>query len=1072
MTDIIQPDESQAPVKQGLRVPSHRGLLAYFTTNSVSANLIMLLMLVGGFFAAMGLKTELFPELKPGIIQVSVPYPGATPDEVEESITRRVDEAVFGIDGVDKVTSTASENMGSIVIELEDFVDEEKVRDDVESAIDQLIDFPPVDAEPADIVVQEAVTEDMRLVVMSDGDERDLRRGAAALEESLLGLTAVTLVSVEGIRDYEITIEVSEQALRMYGLTIEQVANAVRRSSVNLSSGELRTNAGDLLLRTNKKGTSGVDFENIVVRARADGTTLRVKDLATVTDGFSDVDLVLEYNGRPAVFVKVLKSKSEDILTIANEINAALPDFVLPPGTLVEVWEDQTDVLEGRLSLLLRNGALGFTLVILFLVLMLDLRLAFWVAMGVPISFAGGLLCFSFLDVSLNMVSLFAMLVVLGIVVDDAIVIGENIGKERERGLKAVDASLAGVRGVFAPVTIGVLTTMFAFAPLLFITGTFGQILGVVPIVVIVILTMSLIEVFFILPAHLSHSGNWSRWPISSLQDKTRDLLHSFRDDFLVPTVAKAIQHRYITLACAFVFLLLSLSLVATGLVRFIFFPVLEATSISAEITFPVGTPFQVTEEAAEKVRLAAFRVNEATDRTAFKAINFSVGGRARDSGGPGGTSDFVFASNIAVITVNLNPEPLRVHAASELERMWRNEVGPIPGVEQANFSSGFFGGFNRINYDLSHLEEAQLNRAADFLEAELLDVNGLVEVTNSLTEGKRQFDIELTSTGEAAGLTQADVARQLRRSFFGEEVHRIQRGRDELRVMVRYPKDERQQISDIYNSRIRLNDGTELPLVTVARLIDSRSFSSIQRINGLRTLTVSAEIDTSVLTPNEASALVETNIIPKLKEQVFGLRVEATGASEEQNRDLESLGFLSMLTLAIIYALLATLLRSYVQPIIILIGVPLGAAGALVGHFLLGYTLSFVSIFGIIALSGVVVNDSLILVDLYNKLRRAGLDVFEATLEAVRGRFRAIFLTTVTTSLGLTPMLFETSTQAQFLIPMAVSLATGILFASVMIIFVVPALILIREDLRFRDPDFEQNITRDPQLVEELIST
>ena len=1072
MTDVPGPISPTAASSEEAGTPSHQGFLAFFTTNSVSANLIMLVMLIGGFVAATQLKTELFPTVKPGIIRVSVPYPGATPEEVEESITKRVDDAVFGIDGVEKVTSNASENMGTINIELKDFVDEDRVRDDVESAIDQIIDFPPVDAEQPDIVVEEATGEVMRLVVTSDGDEKDLRAGAAAFEQALLSVPSVTQSSLDGVRDYEITIEVSEQALRMYQLTMEQVANAVRRNSLNLTSGELRTNAGDLLLRTNKKGLQGSDFEKIVVRASPHGTVLRVRDIATVVDGFADIDLIQEFNGRPAVFLRVLKSEAEDILTIAKDIKAALPSIELPEGISVEIWEDQTNVLEERLSLLLRNGALGFTLVILFLVVMLDLRLAYWVAMGVPISFAGGFLFFGFLDVSITMVSLFALIVVLGIVVDDAIVIGENIGKERERGLSPVDASLAGVRGVIAPVSVGVVTTMIAFAPLLFVTGTFGQILGVVPVVVIAVLIMSLIEVFFILPAHLAHPGTWSRWPLTWIQEKMGSLIHSFRDEILIPMVRRAIRHRYITLLCALIFLSASLSLLAFGVVRFVFFPQLEGTTISAQLTFPVGTPFHVTEEAAQQVRAAAFRLNESTERTAFKAINYSVGGRAAANAGPGGSSDFQVASNVAAISINLNPEPLRKLSATELERMWRQEAGVIPGVEQANFTSGFFGGFNRLNYDLSHINEDRLNAAADLLEEELYAIEGLVEITNSLTEGKRQFDIELTPEGEAAGLTPADVSRQLRRSFFGEEVHRIQRGRDELRVMVRFPKDERQDLRDIYNTRIRLNDGTQVPLVTVADLIENRSFSSIQRIDGLRTLTVSGEIDIAVLTPNEAIAYVEADVIPKIKTTYPGLRIEATGASEEQSRDLESLGFLSIFAISVIYVLLATLLRSYIQPFIILIGVPFGTAGAIIGHLLLGHTLSFVSIFGMIALSGVVVNDSLILVDLFNKLRRAGLNVLDATIEATRGRFRAIFLTTATTSLGLTPMLFETSMQAQFLIPMAVSLAIGILFASIMIVFVVPALILIREDIRFKEPDLQQDITHEQPRVADLVST
>ena len=1050
----------------------HKGLLAFFTTNKVSANLIMLFMLVGGFFGASQIKTEIFPAVNPGIIQISVSYPGATPSEVEESITKRIDDVVFGIDGVDKVTSTASENSARVSVEYKDFADEFKVRDDIESAIDQIVDFPPEDAEEPDINISESVAEVIRLVVMSDGDERDLREGAAVLEEELRSLPSVTQVVVDGARDYEIAIEVSENALRMYGLTIQQVANAVRRSSINLSSGELKTDSGDVLLRTNNKGLREKDFEDIVIRAQPDGSALLVRDVATVRDGFIDVDLSQQFNGKNAIFVRVLKSEVEDILTIAEEVRTALPSFDLPEGITVDVWTDQTEVLEDRLGLLLRNGALGFTLVALFLVIMLDLRLAFWVAMGVPIAFAGGLLLFNFSGLSINMVTLFALIVVLGIVVDDAIVVGENIGKERERGLKPVDAALAGVRGVIAPVSIGVLTTMMAFAPLLFVSGTFGQILGDVSIVVIIVLVMSLIEVFFILPCHLSHAGNWSRWPLDVVQTRTRNLIHDFRDKILVPAVRVAIRHKYLTVLCSIGFLAIAVALFLTGLVRFIFFPQLEAVGISSQVVFPVGTPYQVTEEAAKRITEAAYRLNEKTDRTAFKSINQTIGGRQSTVQGPGGSGSFQFASNVANIDIALNPEPLRTLSASELERMWRQETGPISGVDQISFSSEFFGGFNRINYELSHRDEDTLDAAAAFLEEEFEKINGLVEVVNSQSQGKRQFDIVLTDAGSAAGLTQGDIARQLRRSFFGEEVHRIQRGRDELKVMVRFPKSERTEIRDIYNTRIRLEDGTQVPLAHVASLSENRSYSSIQRIDGLRTLNVSAEIDFAVYTPDEALALVESTAIPALRERFTGIRVQATGATQEQQEDFAALGTLALIAMGLIYVCLATLLRSYVQPLIVMVGVPLGVAGAVIGHFLLGTTISFISIFGMVALSGVVINDSLILIDLYNKLRRAGMEVFEAIVEAVRGRFRAIFLTTVTTSLGLTPMLFEPSTQAQFLIPMAVSLATGILFASVMILFVVPSVLKIREDLRLREPDLQQDITHRTKSLDELVST
>ena len=560
--------------------PSENGIIRYFAENPVAANLIMTVMLVGGLLAGLGLTAQVFPTMDPSVITITVPYPGATPTEVEEGITRRAEEAVFGIDGVDRVVSKASENSGSVTVELKDFVDVAKVRDDIESAIEQLAQFPPEDAEEPNIVRSETLSDVLTIVVSSELSEKDLRIGAERVEEALLAIPSVSLVSMMGARSYEISIEVSETALRQYNMTIGEVANAVRLSSVNLSSGELRTDAGDLLLRTNTKRESGHEFRNIVLRALPDGSILRLGDVAEVRDEFADVDLINEFNGRQSLFVRVQKSEAEDALAIAADIKTMLEMFSAPPGIDIEVWDDQTEVLEDRLSLLLRNGALGFALVFLFLVIMLDLRLALWVAMGVPISFFGAFLFFDFFGVNINMVSLFALIVVLGIVVDDAVVVGENIIAEQESGKTGSQAAVEGVKGVFGPVFVGVLTTMAAFAPLLFVTGMFGQIMGVVPIVVITVLTMSLLEVFFILPAHLSHGGPWSAWPLSAIQQRIGRGVQSFRDNRLVPMVRQAVRHRYVTLFGGFLLLVAAVSLMATGAVRFLFMPSLESNTI------------------------------------------------------------------------------------------------------------------------------------------------------------------------------------------------------------------------------------------------------------------------------------------------------------------------------------------------------------------------------------------------------------------------------------------------------------------------------------------------------------
>ena len=1024
------------------------GPIGFFARNVVAANLLMLIFLLGGVWMATNLNSAVFPTISQGAISISVPYPGATPSEVEEGITRRVEEAVVGIQGVDRVLSTASEGSGRITVELTDFADEDDVYEDVKSAVDRISDFPPQRAEAAEITISEAVSSVLQIVVSGPVPEAELRSAAEFLQDALLEIDGVSLVNLEGARAYEISIEVSERTLREYGLTLDQVANRIRQYSVNLSAGEIKSSAGDLLIRSNNKMMTGKEFESIPIQALPNGTTLLLRDLAIIRDAFVDDQLRNEYNGEPAIFIDVSRSDAEDMLTIADAVKSNLDDIVIPYDVTTEIFQDQSEVLQQRIDLLVRNGILGFTLVVTFLVLMLDLKLAVWVAMGVPISFLGAMIFFAPLGVEITMVSLFGLIMVLGVVVDDAIVVGENIGSVQETGLRGVSASIAGAKGVFSPVSIGVITSMAAFAPLLFATGTFGQILGSVPVVVIAVLIISMIEVFLILPAHLSHEGSWSRWPLNVLQGYIARGVQSFRDGILVPAARWAITRRYLTMLLALMFLVGCGTLLSTNMVRFLFFPGIESDSVSANLTFPVGTPYATTEKGAEQLRNAILRVNDAAGGTEIESLSMVVGGRIFMGGGPGSGGGVSQSSNLATVILELADDSVRQNSSENIERLWRQEVGTIPGADSLQFRSSFIGGSN-MEYQLSHRDSDVLLTAVDSLKARLGNIEALSAISDDFDLGKRQFDIELTPAGEAAGLTNLDVSRQLRQSYFGEEVQRIQRDRNEVKVMVRFPASERSSTRDFANSRIRLNDGTEVPLFTVARIEENRSFSSIRRIDGRRVVEVSARIDSSVRTPNQVIAEVDSTVLPELSEEFPRLQIREAGFAQEQREDFTQLGLLALSSILLMYVLLASQLRNATLPITVLSAIPFGAGGAIVGHWLLGFDLSFVSIFGIIALSGIVVNNSLVLTDLFLRLRAADIEFEDAIVEAVRGRFRAVFLTTATTALGLTPMLFETSMQAQFLIPMAVSLATGTVFAAVTTLFIVPSLIQIRKDFR-----------------------
>ncbi len=1030
-----------------------RGLILRFIQNPVAANLLMVVLLVGGAVSASRLQSQVFPTISPGTVTVTVPFPGATPAEVEESITRRVEEAVLGIDGVKRVNSVASENVGTVVIETNDFADRQLVKDDVESAVDRLSDFPPENAEKPVVVAPKPTGGVVTLAVVGDVGPLALRRAAEEIERDLLTQPGVSLVSLSGDRDYEISIEVSEATLRRYDLTFGDVGDAVRQSSLDLAGGSIASDSGEVLLRTNKKRQTGAAFETIVVRTLPDGSVITLADVAEVRDGFVRERLINLYNGRPAVFVDVKRAEAEDVLKVKAAVDEFLAGYTPPPGIELIEFRDETRLLRERVNLLLRNGLFGFALVFTFLVLMLDLKLAVWVSMGIATAFMGGFLLFGALGVTITMISLFGLIIVLGLVVDDAIVIGENIDSERQHGWSGEIAANRGAHGVMAPVIVGVLTSVAAFTPLLVTGGTFGDVTRAIPLVVISVLLMSMVEAFCILPSHLSHGGPWSRGLIATIQQRVAATVANIRDNLIEPGVAFAARWRYATVAIAIAFFILCISLVQNGQVRFIFFPQIEGNNISASVTMPEGTPFERTDAAVRHITAAASEVADAVRQESGEEIFVSVtstsGGNAAVGVGPGAQSGFGTSENIGQVRIELTPFGKRRMPAAEIERRWRAAVGDIEGAERVTVSSTATRFGDDVDYELAHQDEDQLIAAAESLKERLRQIDGVNEIEDSFDLGKRQLVFELTPAGSAAGLRPADVAVQVRQGFFGEEVQRIQRGREEIRVYVRYPESTRANLEALDDFRVRLPNGDRAPLLTVASVEESRAYSSIERIDGRRVVSVSANVDEATSTPNIANAKIVASVMPELERNFPGLRWVQAGSTREQNEDLADIGSAFIIVLLIIYAMIATQLRSYLQPLAILVSIPLGVAGAILGHLVLGFPLSFISIFGIVALAGVAVNASVVLVDLYNRRRREGLDPIEAAASAAARRFRPIVLTTLTTAMGLTPLLFEKSPQAQFLIPMGVSLGFGILVSGFMVIFVTPAVAVIIEDLR-----------------------
>ncbi|MEO1251838.1 MAG: efflux RND transporter permease subunit [Pseudomonadota bacterium] len=1024
------------------------GLFGWFIGNSVAANLLMLFMIGGGYFAATNLKTETFPEIDPHQIRITVPYPGATPAEVEQAITKRVEEAVLGIDGVDRVRSSAAENSGRVTIELKDFVDSQIVKDDVEAAVDQLADFPPAEAERPQVVVVEPPSTVMRLAIFGDLTELELRAAAERVEDDLLLLEDVTDVKLFGVRSREISIEVSESVLRQYGLSLGQVAAAVNRASLDLSGGTLRTSGGEILLRTDAERRVGPAFNDIVVFSDERGRDIRLGEIANVIDGFEDGDLINTYQGSPAAFIDVEAGDDQDAFDVSGAVRGMLENYAPPAGASVAIVNDDTLIVADRLNLLVRNAIMGLALVFVFLAISLDLRLAFWTSVGILVAFMGAFLIIGQFT-TINMITLFGLIVVLGLVVDDAIVIGENIYDEQNAGRDCREAAVRGVLGVAAPVTVGVLTSVAAFAPLLFSTGTLGQIMAPVPVVVIAVLTMSVIEAFLILPSHLSHGGDWSRGPMALVKARGQALLEFVRDKIVLPIVDRAARAPYAALAISAGVLIIVAGIVASGSIRFIFFPQIESDEVLVTLEMPDGTPFSRTEAAVRRIESVALEAAGGEGNPNIESLSVTIGALpAGDSSPVAADTGSTLGSHLGGVVMKLTAPAERSLSSAEIERRWRSGVGEIAGARNLTFDASLVGGSADISIDLSHRDDERLFDAVAKLEKELRRINGVNEIESGLNDGKTQLDFALTPAGAAAGLTAQDIAQQLRQAFFGDEVQRIQRDREEVRVYVRYPADERRSLSELDRFRVRLPGGGEAPLNVVAKMTESVSPTTIDRVDGRRVIAIEADVDEAVTTPNQALAVIIDTILPELLSSDPELQYSLEGQTRDQREELASAGANLLLALGIIYVMLASVLRSYVQPLVIMLAIPFGAANAVIGHLILGYDLSFLSIFGMVALSGVIVNSSVVLIDHYNKRRREFDETArESALAAVKRRFRPILLTTMTTFLGLLPMLTETSLQAQFLIPMAISLGFGILLTGFIILPVVPAILMVIED-------------------------
>ena len=1032
-------------------VENRGGLLGWFAGNHVAANILMIALVVAGAYTVMTMRTEVFPPIDPRQVSASVSYPGANPEEVESGIVIRMEAALAGISGISGITSRAEEGLGMVTAELTSFADADDVLADVRDAIDRLPDFPPEGAEDPTVEKAAVRPQLMTIALFGDVGERPLRQTAERLRDDLLAVNQIAEVELGGVRSYEISVEVDEQALQRYGLTFETISQKISAASLDLAGGTLRTANGDILLRTPAERTDAVGFGDIPILVTEDGATVRLSDIGTVRDSFADGDLINVYNGQPAVFVTIYRAPEQGAIATEAVMRDFLDQVRLPDGISMEIRDNDTDVLRDRINLMLRNAIFGFGLVFLSLVLFLDLKLAFWTSLAIPVSFLGGLAIASAFGASINMISLFALIIVLGIVVDDAVVVGENIYQAQTEGRSPFGATLKGLKEVAAPVTLGVTTTIMAFAPLAFTSGSLGQIISVVPIVVIAILFVSLLECLFILPAHLSGGGRWSVGALAALQRGVHASLQAFTGRILHPLVRGAVRLRYLTMTLVVAGIAVSAMAFTTGYLRFVFLPPTEADGVQLTLTMAEGAPFSTTQQGAEAALLAASRVNDsiaARDGASPVLRTSATIGQAVANSPMGGSADS--GANVAQIRVELTPSDARTIASVDFEKLWRDEIGALAGAESMIFVSGLFVLGDDVSIELSHPDDDALIAAAETLEDRLAATSGVSDIDFSLQFGKRQLEFQLSETGQSLGLTETDMARQIRNAFFGETVQTVQRGLEEVDVVLRYPQDARSSLSDVYALRIALPSGDTVPITAVAEITETRGFSTIERADGRRILRITAKVDPELTTADNVNGNLTTTFLPKLTDRYVGLSWSLSGQAAEQDQDLMNLLGAMGIAMLGIFVMLASFTRSYIMPMVILTTVAYGVVGAIVGHIWLGYPLTFVSLFGIVALSGVVVNDTILLLDDYGRRlsRHPQIDKTRAMADSAARRFRPILMTTLSTAFGLLPMIYETSMQAKFLIPMAISLGFGILIATPILLLAVPATVLILEDL------------------------
>ncbi len=1028
-------------------------MIARMVHHPVAANLLMLLLIVGGIRAGFSIKQEVFPDVSTDVISVGVAYAGATPEEVEESLCRPIEQAVEGLVGIKKTECSASEGWASARLELVSEKETRRTMDEIKSAVDGITSFPSGAEKPL-IRLGRTREPNTYIVVYGEVSENILKGVAEELETALLQTPEITQVDVSGVREREILVEISTEQIRRFQLSREQVSAAIRQATREDPGGKLKTSGGDILIRTKGRRYSANDYANLVILA-SDVGQVRLKDVATVHEKFEESDVQARFNNMPSAFVEVYRVGNQSAIEVSSALNTVVADFRtrIPDSVKVEVLFDWSSVLQERINLLLKNMWQGLILVLVVLGLFLEIRLAFWILLGIPISFLGAMWFMPFIDVSINMISLFSFILVLGIVVDDAIVIGENIYAHREMGKDPIPAAIEGALEMAKPITFVILTTVAAFSTFFFIPGVVGKFFKVIPYIVMPILAFSLVECLLILPSHLvlKHDAildTWIAQRLPSLRwlfggiDRTRHYFSSRLKKLVHGPYRRSLkwslENRYTTLAFSVTIVLLCVGMTQGGHIRFVFFPQVEDDWLTANLEMPFGTPFHITQKSQEVIIEAAEAVIEEMEEEVERP---EVSKGIFSALGWGG-------SHHASVNVALKGYEERGFSSKEFVRRWKERVGEIPGAESLQFRFEIGGApGSGIHVELQHPAYHRLRLASEDLEKELAKYPGVFNVSNSASAGKSEIRLRMRPEARSLGMTALGLSQQVNAAFQGLEALSVQRDSEELRVMIRAPLAERKYVKDLEDMVVRLPTGEDIEISRLAQMSVGKTSNDVHRIEGNRVLTIRAKVDPTLGNQEEVVRGMEQDILPRLVQNYPGLQHNFGGEQKEQADTLDRVWQAAIFAVLIIYCLLALQFRSYSQPIIVMVALPFGFVGAVLGHLLMGYNLSIFSFLGMVALAGIVVNDSLVLVDFINNNRLRGADLRDAVIEAGIRRFRPILLTSVTTFFGLLPMVLETSIQAQLLIPMAISLGFGVMFATFVILVLVPSIYLILED-------------------------